>query len=510
MSLSYSAITNHGKVTLGSVDSWGTNMSILKDPPKGIYTRRIDKVGQTSDITATIDTGTDRACEAILQYARGVNPSVSVSYNNTQSQNGNGLSAGYGRNGQAFLPYRVNRDGAFRPPVTTQYNLLPLSRLPRVWTSSFSNPAFVDYSKNVRFERTPENSKELRNNLLKTPIRPTAVYKIETPLDKPYETKFAIQSGVKTSANSGIRTMDRTQQNVLVPTKEINENPNHAFAQSNLNENRYVNNNEFNPDRYLQDTNVHSVDTIKGADYIQIGHLDDYIDMGDVRTRDAINIDYNTPLRGNERTDYIHDDLFQERNLPYYATETNFKGDKTSIEYIHDEITLDRAIPYHSAQSNTSGDKKISYIHDDIELGRNVPIYNVNTAVKGNERVSLIHDDIDLQRTLPEYQVNTMRTQNGLQKTLNPEYVKELYGAVPQVRNIAPNKTGTGDANKSARQVQLADRLQPGSFQNQGQIPSQNRASNVKQNFETDKAKMSRMVLDQQMGRFGSAFPQSR
>jgi hypothetical protein len=29
---------------------WGTDMNILKDPPRGITTRRIDKVGQTQTI----------------------------------------------------------------------------------------------------------------------------------------------------------------------------------------------------------------------------------------------------------------------------------------------------------------------------------------------------------------------------------------------------------------------------------------------------------------------------
>ena len=38
--LSYSGITNYGKATLPSVDSWGTNMNILKDPPKSITTRK--------------------------------------------------------------------------------------------------------------------------------------------------------------------------------------------------------------------------------------------------------------------------------------------------------------------------------------------------------------------------------------------------------------------------------------------------------------------------------------
>ena len=33
MSLSYSGLVNHGKLTLPSVDTWGTNMNILRDPP---------------------------------------------------------------------------------------------------------------------------------------------------------------------------------------------------------------------------------------------------------------------------------------------------------------------------------------------------------------------------------------------------------------------------------------------------------------------------------------------
>ena len=50
--LSYSGIVGYGKVTLPSVESWGTNMNILQDPPKSIVTRRIDRVGETSSITS--------------------------------------------------------------------------------------------------------------------------------------------------------------------------------------------------------------------------------------------------------------------------------------------------------------------------------------------------------------------------------------------------------------------------------------------------------------------------
>ena len=62
-------------------------------------------------------------------------------YGSSNIPGSNNMSAG-GRT-QAYLPYRVMRDGAFRPPVVTQADLLPLSRLPRIWTTAFTKPGFV-------------------------------------------------------------------------------------------------------------------------------------------------------------------------------------------------------------------------------------------------------------------------------------------------------------------------------------------------------------------------------
>ena len=161
--LSYSGIVNYGKVTLPSIESWGTNMNILRDPPKSIHTRKIDKVGQTSSITEMIDQSGNRSCEVINVYARGVNPSVSVSYGNESNNGGQGTSGiqiGGPRN--AKLPYTIMRDGAFRPPVLTQQDLLPLSRMPRNWTTAFSKPGFADFSKKLRSCGNAKNTKEVK------------------------------------------------------------------------------------------------------------------------------------------------------------------------------------------------------------------------------------------------------------------------------------------------------------------------------------------------------------
>lgn len=154
MAISYSAITNYGKITLPSVEAWGTNNNIKHDPPRSIHTRKIDKVGQTSSITTQIDDSGDRFCENINYYARGQNPMVSVSF-------------GQGQQGQqSYLPYRVAREGAFRPPIWRQEDLLPLSRMPRVWTEVCSQPYAPIFTQRILNCGTAEETPQVKNNTL--------------------------------------------------------------------------------------------------------------------------------------------------------------------------------------------------------------------------------------------------------------------------------------------------------------------------------------------------------
>ncbi len=245
--LSYSGITNYGKVILPSAESWGTNNNILRDPPKSIMTRKIDKVGETSSITEMVDDSSDRACEAIQVYARGVNPSVSVSYSNYGNNGGQGQSghiAGLNSGGglQAKLPFTIMNDGAFRPPIRRQEDLLPLSRQHRISTTAFTKPGFADFSRKLRTCGTAENTKEVFTEKLVTSVRPTAVYKIDKPMERPYEVKNAVQNVIKNTVNSGMRSMDITQQTVIEPTKEVKDIPLHSNATTNISDRtRFVN-----------------------------------------------------------------------------------------------------------------------------------------------------------------------------------------------------------------------------------------------------------------------------
>lgn len=159
--VSYSALTSYGKVTLPSVESWNGNFNIVKNPPSGIHTRRVIKVGEDNDLLNRRDDSGSRINEMIKFYARGSNPMVAVQYSN-HGNFGNGMmgvtggTAGTSMNGLFVsggggkLPYRIMNRGAFRPPIRRQEDLMPLSRMRRSCTSVASKRCKVDQTKSIK------------------------------------------------------------------------------------------------------------------------------------------------------------------------------------------------------------------------------------------------------------------------------------------------------------------------------------------------------------------------
>lgn len=154
--ISYSGLRTAPKVTLPSVEMWGTNMNILRDPPKSITTRRRDKVGDTQRIVMEQDGAGSRISENIQVYARGTNPMVTVSYNNSG-----------GTTQQASLPYKIQ---TLRPPILSAYDLLPLSRLPRRpihdITARICRPDLIQLS----------SCPETRRSIITTPLNTSATH----------------------------------------------------------------------------------------------------------------------------------------------------------------------------------------------------------------------------------------------------------------------------------------------------------------------------------------------
>ena len=542
---SYSSIVNNGKVTLPSVDTWGTNMNIIRDPPKSIMTRRRDKVGENNDMLKMID-NSDRSTDAILRFARGVNPSVSVSYSNS-----GGLLQNSGK--QAFLPYTINKDGDFKPPVPAPQDLLALSRLPRNTTFAITNPTMPHYGKVLDNSRNQKTSSSVKQQIISAQVKPKKSYFVQKPFQEAFEqSKNGIYEKIlNKSANSQVKSTNRTILNVLEPTKEINKDIIYAFVDSNKQDNQnFVNNNVFDPNRFLQDTNAHSV--FSNVKSNSDNHFE--VNLNNIKTKDYNIIEYSTPLKSNndmkyihenfelERTlpeyeanknygnikgtSYIHDDIELERTLPEYKAKTNY-GNIQGTSYIHDDIELERTLPEYKAKTNYGNIQGTSYIHEDIELERTLPeyetrtnlkslsqsnvffdieldrvlpVYNSHTNNKGFENTKYIHKDLELQRTLPEYDAKTNIKQN-IQKTLKHDYQRDLERKA-YLSNMSTNSNNKGEYNVSSRHYNLEDKLQLGEFQMKPSIPTFDRMQTINENFETEKSKMGKMVMEQFKDRY--------
>jgi hypothetical protein len=461
--LSYSSLVNKGKLTLPSVDTWGTNNNIRKDPPKSIMTRRRDKVSDTNQIVKMVD-NSDRSNEAILRFSRGINPSVGVMYSN----NGGSLQ-NYG-NKQAFLPYRINKDGDFHPPVQAPLDLLPLSRLKYNNVEVITTPSLPHYTKELPNSRNQTAEKNVKKDIISNAVKTPQTYMLQKPFQEPFEVKYNInENNIKVNAESGkIAYSDRTIQNNVTPSNVI--------VMDNLNVNVETN----KQDRKMVDLNI---------------------DLSKIKTQDSVLIEFEGNKKGNEKYEMIHENFELLRNVPEYDMYSNVVGGNKFNVNIHNDMELSRKMPEYNVFSNKNdakknyvieadneivlnrnlpeyemssvkngGHSKISFIHDDVVLSRNVPEHSGYSNTSGTEKIEYIHSDIELERVLPEYEATTNISQN-MRKTLLHNKMKE-YERKAILSQMTTNDSKKGEMNmNNATERKLPERVQPGEFVNSGFVP---------------------------------------
>jgi hypothetical protein len=184
--------------TLPSVESF----NILRAPPSSIHTRKKERVDM-SDVTYMIRNDDSRINEGVNYLARGSNPMVDVSYNNVGG--GGGGRTMTMPNIQASNPYKVAANGAFRPPMYTQEDLLPLSRQRRSQTVAITNPGI---QANIHNLETQIDNSEIKSAIDKmkmnyVPARPTAVYRMEIPQE--VFSGHRLRDPLQFSASAGFR-----------------------------------------------------------------------------------------------------------------------------------------------------------------------------------------------------------------------------------------------------------------------------------------------------------------
>lgn len=387
MSISYSAITNSGRVTLPSVDSWGTNLNILKDPPKSIHTRKIDKVGDNNTILEQTEDSNDRICEAINVYARGVNPSVSVSYSNN-GNNGTTLS----NIGSSKMPYGL-KDFQLRPEkFISQQELLPLSRMSRSNTQAFTNANFTDFSKKLYRQGQAKEIREVYDEILNYEITPKASYVVGRSGNNSEVIHNKIQNCMTISTNTGTRTLDITQLDNKVSTQQANLNLLNANAVTNLaSNNKYVNNTSLDTSKFLQDTLKGQIVLNKG-DNIVVLDTQSSTDTKYLPVKDSV--------------------LFTNATTNKYNKNGDTSTRKLNTDIIGQSI---KNINQYSLNTGKIGSDQSNHLNTDIKLGENLKAsaMHLNKNDK-NKQVYLQHENhIDLKLNKPRCGVNTKTSQGN-------------------------------------------------------------------------------------------------
>jgi hypothetical protein len=222
---------NKQGLTLPSVEK----VHIFRDPPKSIHTRKYEPVS-TSDVMNKSREGSDRFEENISWFARGVDPMKSISY----SSSGIGGQTSVISTSQPSSTYKVMKDGAFRPPMYRQEDVLPLSRQKR---PTFSTHARVGPASASGFQFKNLSEMTIDKHMVRSAIHPSAAFNTGIS-GNPYENNmvldrnrlaFSAVSGMKNyesemessdrSPNSGV-IQDRSLQSIVSSMQNNNSGVN--------------------------------------------------------------------------------------------------------------------------------------------------------------------------------------------------------------------------------------------------------------------------------------------
>jgi len=493
MSIQYPKIEH---VTLPSVEGFNGTFNILRDPPKSIFTKRIDKVGQNNSINDAVDESGDRMNEGILVYSRGVNPMVSVSYDNnsnnagsfTRSSFGQGSSINQGQGhhlaqSQAFLPYRIADKGAFRPPVRSQRDLLPLSRQPRAWFQAMANPGFTDYTKQ---KHLPTQFRMIRDLVLKTEdlVKPNKSVKIEKPILENMKMKQAINDKhISIEAFSGKRALDYsnfTRENVDT-YKGIQENYEQVNATTNKQDKRSHNLSDMSitKENYIQNRTYYdaatnpSLQKSHGLDGLEIDR-DNYIGA-----KEYYDASTNPSLQKSQGLDGL--DIDRENYIgakEYYDAYTN-RGEDINTKSLEELYSNNKLSVKDTIQFNTDSGKNTGYtlLTDipDMELEHHMPRYNMTASMNDPTVHKYVRHENELQMRESQ-KINTVRNVTRVEDLNNFEY-------------------------PTSREYKLPETLQKGQFLNEGAKPTLDR-SEIQFRQDPNKDKIRKYINDTQFSRF--------
>jgi hypothetical protein len=371
------------------------------------------------------------------------------------------------------------RDGAFRPPVLTQEDLLPLSRLPRLKTEANTNAGNVDFTKKLFDQEQQEKGRQIKEEVLHTFVKPTAVYKIEKPQEQTYDVKFSIKEVIKKGAvSAGYGCKNIVQTEVKVPTAEIIQNSLRAEAKTNLGDTRrFINNNEMYTNKYIQDSNAHSVQT-------NMGTRQNYV---------AIDADQ-----------FDSDRYIQDSNV--HSVETNMGTRQHYVAFDSDQFDSDRYIQDKnntSASTNPSTNKHYTLINEiadlaDLPVKNKAMVVSTQAPISKQDKVKYIHSEIELERNLPEHSATASKSEN-IYKYIEATNQIELERNTP-ITSFVSNIVGKSAVDNNSKEARLNPKINAGSFSIPAGVPKITRSD--RENIDTARSRMTKSYNNDANQRF--------
>lgn len=203
--------------TLGDDNEEWMNLNIQKDPPKGIFTQYRNKRHERS--VYNFEKDRSRYEENLEKYARGVDPMKDIQMNNTKGTQ------------QAYKPI-INR--ILRVPVRTEFELLPLSRLPYIKKGFTSKKNAPLSDKQI----LPESSRTIIENQIKPSMFSKLSAKVLGGVNRKKEfakQKHILSTPYITNKNDKIRLDFEKLRLVHSQNEKIRENTNSHSVSSKKN-----------------------------------------------------------------------------------------------------------------------------------------------------------------------------------------------------------------------------------------------------------------------------------
>lgn len=451
---------------------------IFRDPPKAIHTRKKERIGD-EQIGWNVRGDESRISEAVMNYAKGVNPMVEIDYS---GHGAGGSRTHYLSTQSPSNPYKVN--SAFRPPLFRQEDLLPLSRLQRPYTYGITNPGvrggFVDENLEGRIDRQPIESA-------------ISVVKVGD-----YYPAYI--------APSAVYVMGAAQE--VDPSYAVHEdgrNRSTRFSSVYSGDKREYGMEYFSDGKY---TGFLNEDVKKG------GQASSAVSKKEGFTEHTI-VDFDTKRNINDRRNMMVSSAIGDkdkvsrqenpnwsllRNLPEHRISSNPYDGTKSTPIVDPEYKLDRngeLISYHTAPGDvnrmvttvdpeykldrngrlmavgTNPENKHRLIMDNDphhELTMNQPNVAYHTAPKGLSAKNISDPQFQLERNGPRVSVDAVRTE-GYHQPTHPDRLRDLepkrgyraeVGTTPILRVNVPEERdvlGLGDGRTVGKSTRKADRV---------------------------------------------------